>query len=136
LELALVLALIMGLAPVLKMKPVFIVIAMAGSAVLLWMGVGMLKSLPTMTLFTDGERKNICSGTAVSTAISWADNDQRSVVSQSMQASVMDIPYSMVCRSPCIFLIARLEVALQHQAANGRVLPSKRWLITSCHTDA
>ena len=55
LELALVLALLMGLAPVLKMKPVFIVIALAGSAVLLWMGVGMLKSLPTMVLTTAGD---------------------------------------------------------------------------------
>ena len=54
LELALVLALLMGLAPLLKMEPVFILIALAGSAVLLWMGIGMLKSLPTMTLVTDG----------------------------------------------------------------------------------
>jgi threonine/homoserine/homoserine lactone efflux protein len=54
LELALVLALLMGLAPLLKMKPVFIVIALAGSAVLLWMGIGMLKSLPTTTLVSDG----------------------------------------------------------------------------------
>jgi threonine/homoserine/homoserine lactone efflux protein len=50
LELALVVALLMGLAPLLKMEPVFIVIALAGSAVLLWMGVGMLKSLPAVTL--------------------------------------------------------------------------------------
>jgi threonine/homoserine/homoserine lactone efflux protein len=55
LELALVLALLMGLAPVLKMKPVFIFIALAGSAVLLWMGVGMLKSLPSMVLTTAGD---------------------------------------------------------------------------------
>jgi threonine/homoserine/homoserine lactone efflux protein len=54
LELALVVALLMGLAPLLKMEPVFIVIALAGSAVLLWMGVGMLKSLPTVTLDTNG----------------------------------------------------------------------------------
>jgi threonine/homoserine/homoserine lactone efflux protein len=56
LELALVLALIMGLAPLLKLEPVFIVIALAGSAVLLWMGVGMLRSLPAMTLVTDGDQ--------------------------------------------------------------------------------
>jgi threonine/homoserine/homoserine lactone efflux protein len=56
LELALVLALIMGLAPLLKTEPVFIVIALAGSVVLLWMGVGMLKSLPTITLITKGSR--------------------------------------------------------------------------------
>ena len=54
LELALVMALLMGLAPLLKMEPVFIVIALAGSAVLLWMGIGMLKSLPTITLVADG----------------------------------------------------------------------------------
>ena len=53
LELVLVMALLMGLAPLLKMEPVFIVIALAGSAVLLWMGIGMLKSLPIMTLVTD-----------------------------------------------------------------------------------
>ena len=62
LELALVLALLMGLAPLLKMEPVFIVIALAGSAVLLWMGIGMLKTLPTMTLVTgasDASGKNL-----------------------------------------------------------------------------
>jgi hypothetical protein len=57
LELALVLALLMGLAPMLKMEPVFIVIALAGSAVLLWMGIGMLKSLPAMTLVTDKQQR-------------------------------------------------------------------------------
>ncbi len=55
LELALVLALIMGLAPLLKREPVFIIIALAGSAVLLWMGVAMLRSLPAITLATDGD---------------------------------------------------------------------------------
>jgi threonine/homoserine/homoserine lactone efflux protein len=56
LELALVLALILGLAPLLNMEPVFVVIALTGSAVLLWMGIGMLKSLPGMTLVTDGSQ--------------------------------------------------------------------------------
>ena len=72
LELALVLALLMGLAPLLKMKPVFIVIALAGSAVLLWMGIGMLKSLPTMVLTTEGGetkgRNLILSGVLMSIA--------------------------------------------------------------------
>ena len=54
LELVLVVALLMGLAPLLKMEPVFIVIALAGSAVLLWMGIGMLRSLPNMVLKTEG----------------------------------------------------------------------------------
>jgi threonine/homoserine/homoserine lactone efflux protein len=54
LEFALVLALLMGLAPLLKLEPVFIVIALAGSAVLLWMGMGMLKSLPRLHLVTEG----------------------------------------------------------------------------------
>ena len=55
LELALVVALLMGLAPLLKMEPVFIVIALAGSAVLLWMGIDMLRSLPAMVLATEGD---------------------------------------------------------------------------------
>ena len=53
LEFVLVLALLMGLAPLLKMEPVFIVIALAGSAVLFWMGVGMFKSLPNLQLVTE-----------------------------------------------------------------------------------
>ncbi len=56
LELALVLALLMGLAPLLQNKPVFIAIALAGSAVLLWMGVGMIRSLPSMKLTVDDDR--------------------------------------------------------------------------------
>jgi threonine/homoserine/homoserine lactone efflux protein len=54
LEFTLVLALLMGLAPLLKMEPVFIFIALAGSAVLLWMGVGMFKSLPSLHLVAEG----------------------------------------------------------------------------------
>ena len=57
LELALVVALLMGLAPLLKMEPVFIVIALAGSAALLWMGIGMLRSLPAMVLTTEGDSR-------------------------------------------------------------------------------
>jgi len=63
LELALVAALLMGLAPVLRMESVFIVIALAGSAVLLWMGCGMLKSLSGLTLKVaadkDVKRRNL-----------------------------------------------------------------------------
>lgn len=72
LELALVLALLMGLAPLLSMEPVFIFIALAGSVVLLWMAVGMLQSLPAMTLVTeakDASGKNlIMSGALMSIA--------------------------------------------------------------------
>lgn len=99
LELALVLALLMGLAPVLKMKPVFIVIALAGSAVLLWMGVGMLKSLPTMVLTTAGdnaEGKNlILSGILMSLAnpywsIWWATIGLGYIL-HSMDAGIMGV---------------------------------------------
>ena len=70
LELALVAALLLGLAPFLKMAPVFIVISLAGSAVLFWMGVGMLKTLPGMTLVLDGgdvkDRNLVLSGIVLS----------------------------------------------------------------------
>lgn len=57
LELVLVVALLMGLAPVLQRTPVFIVIALAGAVVLFWMGVGMLRTLPSMTLAIDAGQK-------------------------------------------------------------------------------
>ncbi len=50
LELALVVALISGLAPVLGRDDVFILISLTGGAVLLWMGISMLRSLPNLTL--------------------------------------------------------------------------------------
>ncbi len=45
LELLLVLALILGLAPLLKRQEVFIVTAFAGAIVLLWMAIGMLRAI-------------------------------------------------------------------------------------------
>lgn len=72
LELLLVIALFLGLGPVLKMEPVFIFIAIAGSIVLLWMGVGMIKALPTLSLKKDNtrqkERNLIFSGALLSIA--------------------------------------------------------------------
>ncbi|NOR25843.1 MAG: LysE family transporter [Desulforhopalus sp.] len=50
LELALVIALISGLAPILARDDVFILISLTGGAVLLWMGISMLRSLPELTL--------------------------------------------------------------------------------------
>ncbi len=50
LELALVVALIFGLAPILARDDIFILISLIGGAVLLWMGLSMLRSLPKVTL--------------------------------------------------------------------------------------
>lgn len=50
LELALVLALLSGLAPFLVRDDVFIFISLVGGAVLLWMGTTMLRSLPQLSL--------------------------------------------------------------------------------------
>ncbi len=50
LELALVIALISGLAPILVRDDVFILISLTGGAVLLWMGISMLRTLPELTL--------------------------------------------------------------------------------------
>ena len=58
LELALVLALLSGLAPFLKRDDVFVVIALAGGIILLWMAISMFRSLPTLRLdLTGGEQK-------------------------------------------------------------------------------
>lgn len=53
LELALVIALMLGLAPFLRQEEVFIVTAFAGALILFWMGANMLRSLPDLTLSWD-----------------------------------------------------------------------------------
>lgn len=50
LELALVIALISGLAPILARDDVFILVSLTGGTILLWMGLSMLCSLPRLTL--------------------------------------------------------------------------------------
>jgi len=50
LELALVAALISGLAPILVRDDVFILISLTGGTVLVWMGISMLRTLPKLTL--------------------------------------------------------------------------------------
>jgi threonine/homoserine/homoserine lactone efflux protein len=52
LELALVVALLLGLAPLLQHHTVFVLIALIGSGVLLWMAYGMFRTLPTLSLST------------------------------------------------------------------------------------
>lgn len=55
LELSLVTALMMGLAPILKMPLVFTATALLGAMVLAWMAWGMFRALPAMTLQPDGK---------------------------------------------------------------------------------
>ena len=50
LELALIVALLSGLAPILVRDDVFILISLTGGAVLLFMGISMLRSLPELVL--------------------------------------------------------------------------------------
>ncbi|MBU0968247.1 MAG: LysE family translocator [Proteobacteria bacterium] len=53
LELVLVVALLSGMAPFFEQDGVFIVIALFGGGILLWMAVSMLRSLPTLRLDLD-----------------------------------------------------------------------------------
>ena len=50
LELALVIALLLGLAPFLNQDRVFAGIALSGAGILIWMAVGMFRSLPSLSL--------------------------------------------------------------------------------------
>ena len=62
LELALIFSLLFGLAPFLQRKDVFIVIALGGSIVLLWMAISMFRALPAMSLpreIENSTRKNL-----------------------------------------------------------------------------
>jgi threonine/homoserine/homoserine lactone efflux protein len=57
LELGLVIALLLGLAPFLQQTAVFIVTALAGSAILFWMAFGMFRSLPSLHLSWEADQK-------------------------------------------------------------------------------
>lgn len=59
LELALVIGLIAGLAPILVRDDVFVFISLSGGAVLLWMGISMLRSISELSLDCPaGEQKS------------------------------------------------------------------------------
>jgi threonine/homoserine/homoserine lactone efflux protein len=72
LEVFLVIALIAGLGPLLNRDSVFGVIAFAGAFILLWMALGMFRSLPTLTLDVNsggtGSNHLVFSGAALSLA--------------------------------------------------------------------
>jgi threonine/homoserine/homoserine lactone efflux protein len=57
LELALLVGLLFGLAPLLKNDTFFIIIAFAGGMIMLWMAWGMFKSLPALTVKQNGTAK-------------------------------------------------------------------------------
>ena len=62
LELILIVALLAGLAPFLKRDDVFIIIALAGGVILLWMALSMFRSLPELRLnleMQDESRNNL-----------------------------------------------------------------------------
>lgn len=57
LELILIIALLMGLGPVLKNELFFIIIALIGSIIMFWMAWGMFRSLPSLSVNTDIQTK-------------------------------------------------------------------------------
>ncbi|MHB9097146.1 MAG: LysE family transporter [Syntrophales bacterium] len=57
LELVLVIALLLGLAPFLQLPAVFVATALIGSVILFWMAFGMFRSLPLLTLSWEGGQK-------------------------------------------------------------------------------
>jgi threonine/homoserine/homoserine lactone efflux protein len=62
LEMALVTALLLGMAPFLKRDDVFIYIALLGGIILFWMAISIFRSLPTLCLKLDiqsGKSKNL-----------------------------------------------------------------------------
>ncbi|MHB8908635.1 MAG: LysE family transporter [Syntrophales bacterium] len=58
LELTLVVALLLGLAPFLQQPAVFVATALVGSVILFWMAFGMFRSLPLLTLSWEGGPKH------------------------------------------------------------------------------
>lgn len=59
LEMGLVIALLMGLAPFFQQQIVFVISALAGSAILFWMAFGMFRTLPSLRLLWEGTQKRL-----------------------------------------------------------------------------
>jgi len=57
LELVLVIAFLLGLAPFFQQPAVFVVTALIGSVILFWMAFGMFRSLPALRLSWEGDHK-------------------------------------------------------------------------------
>jgi threonine/homoserine/homoserine lactone efflux protein len=57
LELGLVIALLLGLAPLLQQPAVFVATALIGSVILFWMAFGMFRSLPSLHLSWERDQK-------------------------------------------------------------------------------
>jgi threonine/homoserine/homoserine lactone efflux protein len=72
LELVLVIAFLLGLAPFFQQPVVFVAIALIGSIILFWMAFGMFRSLPSLRLSWEGDQKRrshpIISGILMSVA--------------------------------------------------------------------
>jgi len=58
LEMTLVIALLLGLAPLLTQEWFFLFISFAGGGILIWMAVGMFRTLPSLSLTLDGQQEN------------------------------------------------------------------------------
>jgi threonine/homoserine/homoserine lactone efflux protein len=58
LEMALLLALLLGLGPFLKNDTFFLVVAFLGGVIMFWMAYGMFKSLPTLSISNTSEVKH------------------------------------------------------------------------------
>lgn len=74
LELALVVAVILGVGPILKMPLVMGAIALLGGAVLLWMGVSMVRSAAAATLEVEADARGPLSHPLVSGVLASASN--------------------------------------------------------------
>ena len=72
LELVLVIAFLLGLAPFFQQPAVFVATALIGSVILFWMAFGMFRSLPSLRLSWEGDHKRrshpIISGILMSVA--------------------------------------------------------------------
>jgi len=57
LEIALIVAIILGLAPLLQNETFFIIVAIAGGGIMIWMAWGMFRSLPQLKLDSEAHTK-------------------------------------------------------------------------------
>jgi len=58
LEFALLIALLLGLAPLFELQVFFIIVSLLGGGILLWMAFGMFRALPSLTISWDSQETN------------------------------------------------------------------------------
>jgi threonine/homoserine/homoserine lactone efflux protein len=140
LEIALVAILLLGLAPFFQMPVVFVATAITGALILLWMAFNIFRSLPSLSMSWEGDRRNgnhpITSGILMSVAnpywIIWWATIGLGYILYSWQLGLTGIAFFFtghILADLCWYSIISAAVAKGRHFLNDRIY---RGLIAVC----